>query len=91
MLEKTIYIEELNFNMKYEITSTKKVFEDYGMVQVYGINAYREGFKDSCEDYLSCCIEDISSDYNFVKDIIQKLSEYKVLPVHIKDIVCDFV
>lgn len=91
MLEKTIYINKLDFNMKYEITSTKKQFDDYGLVQIYGINAYREGFKYASEDYLSCCIEDISSDYSFVQFIVQKLSEHKVLPVHIKDIICDFV
>lgn len=91
MLVKTIYIDELNFNMKYEITSIKKEFDDYGLVQVYGINAYREGFKNSSKDYLSCCIEDISSDYCFVQNILQKLWEHKVLPVHIKDIICDFV
>ena len=86
-----IYIPELQTNIIYEMTTCKKEIEDVGVVQVYGINVYQEGGDNLYADENVCKIEDISSKYEEVAHLMNLLAENHVMPVHILDVVSDYV
>ena len=67
----------------YILTSSKKFFEDIGTRVVYGIIAKSDSITES--------VEDISSNKDVVLSILQKLSEEQCSPIHLRDVVEDFL
>lgn len=72
----------------YEIVCSERHIEDYGSCSVFGLRAYEEG--KMCGDSV-CCIEDISSNKQFVEALCDLLRRHDVHPVHLKDIVLDAI
>ncbi len=70
----------------FEKIKSKKDFEDYGTLDVYGILAYWE--KDPAHSFR---VEDISTDSGFVDSLIELLISHNASPIHLRDIVEDFV
>jgi N-acetylglutamate synthase-like GNAT family acetyltransferase len=64
------------------LTSTSKFFEGIGKKQVYGIEV---------QSILKERVDDISSDKNLVISLLQKLAEEQCSPLHLKDVIEDFV
>ena len=88
-MEKRVYIEELSYYVYYKMTRQMKEFEEIGLREVFGLMGYREGYCESNEKHLCSRIEDVSSNYGIVRELFEKISHYKALPVHIDDIVLD--
>ena len=72
----------------YEIVCSERNIEDFGSCSVFGLRAYEEG--KACSESV-CCIEDISPDRQFVETLCELLRCHDVHPVHLKDIVLDFI
>ncbi len=72
----------------YEIVCTERHIEDYGPCSIFGLRAFEEG--KTCSESV-CCIEDISSNRQFVEALCDVLRRREVHPVHIKDIVLDAI
>ena len=72
----------------YEIVCTERHIEDYGPCSIFGLRAFEEG--ERCGESV-CCIEDISSNRQFVEALCDVLRRREVHPVHIKDIVLDAI
>ncbi len=66
----------------YTLTSTTKFFEDCGRKKVYGIEV-RSVYKER--------VDDISSDKDEVLSLLQQLAESECSPLHLKDVVEDFL
>lgn len=75
--------------VNYDITVSKKFFEETGTITVYGI-ALRTCDENGTPKTVAA-ISDISSDSEFVAEIARKLNVFSVSPVHFKDVVCDMV
>ncbi|WP_310604546.1 DUF6514 family protein [Anaerosporobacter sp.] len=91
MAEKVVFIEELKYNVMYKLTKMKKDFDELGVVEVFGITVCQEGYEDSDKEHLCCKLEDISSDEMVAREIFDKVSLHKALPIHMKDIVEDCI
>ncbi len=72
----------------YEIVCSEKHIEDYGPCRVFGLRAYEEG--KTCSESV-CCIEDISSNKQFVETLCDLLRCHDVHPMHLQDIVLDAI
>lgn len=68
----------------FQVVSTRVDIEDTGYVTVYGV-AYRS---ESGEEVR---IDDISADRETVEHLVALLREGEASPLHVYDIVCDFV
>jgi hypothetical protein len=79
-----------NSEVIYTCTRDLKYVQGYGMLFVYGIKCYIN--PDDLDNPYNCCIiEDISNNKEFVLNLLTKLENNKVLPIHIKDIVIDAI
>lgn len=67
----------------YILTSTTKVFDGIGRRIVYGIEVKSNSIKES--------VDDIASDQNLVLSLLQKLAVEHCSPLHLKDVVEDFL
>lgn len=74
-----------------EITRKKVFIEDTGNITVYGINMYNRNENLAMLENEHCCIDDISEDLKTVEKLVSLLTECDVYPVHLKDIVEDFI
>lgn len=74
-----------------KIVESTVFIEEMGNVIVYGINMYNSNKELAELDGEHCCIEDISEDFEKVERLRKLLVEYDVYPVHLKDIVEDFL
>lgn len=74
----------------YTCTRNLKYVQGYGMLFVYGIKCYIDP-NDLNNPYNCCIIDDISNNKEFVLNLIHKLENNKVLPIHIKDVVLDTI
>ena len=75
--QETSEVEQL-----YILTSTTKFFEGIGSRKVFGIEV---------QSILKKSVDDISSDKNLVLSLLQKLAEEQCSPLHLKDVVEDFI
>lgn len=67
----------------YRLTSTTKYFDEIGRIKVYGIEVRYGDFTER--------IEDISISKEVVIALLQKLEREKCSPLHLKNVVEDFV
>lgn len=72
----------------YEIVCSERHIEDLGLCSVFGLRAYEEG--KVCGES-ACCIEDVSSNRQFVENLCDLLRRHDVHPVHLKDVVLDAI
>lgn len=91
MVEQIVFIDELKYKIKYRLTSMKKSIDEWGIIDVFGITVFQEGYEDSEEEHLCSSIEDISSNEEFVRKIFDIISLHTVLPIHMRDIVEDLI
>ena len=74
-----------------KIISKNLFVEKTGNITVYGINMYNRDEKLAMDENEHCCIEDISEDFKKVYKLRELLVECDVYPIHLKDIVEDFL
>ena len=74
-----------------EITTKKVSIDETGIITVYGINMYNRNKNLSELENEHCCVDDISDDLEKVKRLRGLLIECDVYPVHLKEIVEDFL
>lgn len=75
--------------IRYDVVSTKKVFDGAKQVTVYGIAANTVLANGELCTVLS--LDDISPKRDFVNEIAEKLNRLNVSPVHFKNIIEDIV
>ena len=68
---------------KYKLTTTEKEIDDAGTVRVFGIAIT----SDNCESV----VEDISTDANAVTFLLNHLKENRCSPLHLHDVVEDYL
>ncbi len=74
-----------------EITKSEIVVEEVGEVTVYGIRLYNKIPEKALLTNEACTIEDISPDFDSVCLLKQMIDELGIEPVHLRDIVEDFL
>lgn len=84
-------VNKLNNTYICEVTKTTVSIEDAGDITVYGINMYNSNKELANLPGEYCCIEDISDDFEKVKHLCDCLIELNVYPVHLKNIIEDFL
>lgn len=75
----------------YEITKSKKLIEDKGVINVYGIYIHNSDSRLAKNKGESCLIEDISPSLNEVKKLKNLMEELELSPLHLYDVVEDFL
>lgn len=70
----------------FELLATQKDFEEFDDLTMYGIKSYWE--ESPCH---FCQVLDISSKKDFVTQLIQYLMTHQVSPLHLRDIVEDYI
>ena len=68
---------------RYKLTTTEKEIDDAGTVRVFGISI----IADNCISH----IEDISTDANAVTRLLNYLRENRCSPLHLRDVVEDYL
>ncbi len=81
-----VFIDELNDEVVYEMIISERIIDDYGSIKVYGMRVYRESVFDEVYE-----VEDISSKAETVIALLELAAKYKMLPVHLEDVVYDFI
>ncbi len=66
-------------NIVYTLTSTKKLIDGCGMVQVYGVRCYYSAYPETERR-----IDDISSSRERAIDVITNLAKFKVAPTELE-------
>ncbi len=75
----------------YEITKTQEYVEEVGMTEVYGIQISNANQKLARKKGESCRIDGISPVYREIEQFRALLEEMELYPVHLKDVVEDFL
>lgn len=70
----------------YTIISTICWVEDFGNIQTYGIK-----YHSLNEDDEVCIIENISTDFNFISNLVDLLNTQEVSLIHLYDVIEDFL
>lgn len=78
--------EQNQFISRVEITEKLKKTEECEEVKVYGLKFYISG-----ENSFSKTIEDISCDREQLKNFREVLQESDLSPIHIQDVIEDFI
>ncbi len=88
MVDNNIVLEEKTAGDRviYRIVSYSKVIEDKS-VKVYGIEVTSTLFGTNDREFIC----DISSDYDFVKELFRIIVDNLVLPISLKEIVEDYI
>ncbi|MDR1193273.1 MAG: DUF6514 family protein [Peptococcaceae bacterium] len=75
----------------YQLIETTENFEDYGAAVAYGIS-YREARPEETErPAVDGEILNISTEQDFVKRLVEDLRRHEVSPVHLMDIIHDYL
>lgn len=80
-----------NYVYVYELTSRKEYVEDLGEVLLYGIRIYNSIPEISLLEGESSRVDGISDNIDEVKNLCKILEEEKVFPVHLIDIIEDYL
>lgn len=76
---------EISYNLTYSLNSE---FEEYELWE-YGIQCE---LRDSNKDIVSTAeVKNISNNYDYVMEFIQKITTHKVFPIHLMDVVSDLL
>lgn len=75
----------------YEITKSKILIDEQGIITVYGIRICNTNPKLAEKDGEHCLIDDISPNYNQVRRLKELIEEMELFPVHLHDVVEDFL
>lgn len=90
VIEKKIEIKYTNESGKNYIYKLTK--QNYSKVEEYGIEIIREDIdKGKITNIVKENVDNISSDKDEVSDLLGLLSKNQVSPIHLKDIVCDYI
>lgn len=83
----TIHEDEFEIKYLYRLTE-----QDFFGIQVYGIEVEKEGIVDRKEINIERnSVEIISPDENKVRKLLNMLYNYKVSPIHLIDIIGEYV
>ena len=80
---------DVNVGVNYELIVGKDYNEDWGIITTYGIKAIIQNEYPFPNFYLT--IENISSNLDFVNEMITTLKRYKVSYIHFEEIVYDLI
>ena len=91
MLQKTIFIKELNYHVTYQLTSQEKYIDDIGIIKVFGISVYKEYEEHSLYKRNCMHLNDISANQKFVEHILERLILHTVLPINLIEIIDELI
>lgn len=74
-----------------EIIQSEVTIEEIGSITVYGLKLYNRNPDMAKLDGEYCAIEDICEDMEAVKHLQKLIQELDVYPVHLYDVVEDFI
>jgi len=78
-------------NVRYEMITTNEYVEDSGLVTSYGIRCKEVKESSDMREVICQDVSGISARPDFVQNLIDKLIRYDVDPVHLKDVIDDFL
>ena len=74
-----------------DIVCSEIYVEGRGNVTVYGLSIYNADPQAASQKGESCTVENISEDLETVRELKEKAEKYQLFPVHLKDVVDDFL